>query len=172
MLPLPGIGSVTGFSGQRKHSQAFFKFTSFTEPGAIYRCSAASCLVHSSVLMQIHTLTVGFKHMRVYSATPVSFLDSIACSKCQELSMVDQWTCSDCRFDADEPEREPQIFRRIKLNVDMSPDDFVTTQVPLPAARCSVMPVRRIGRHGHHEHVLTSCRNSTEARMARGSRCL
>lgn len=37
VLPLPGIGSVNGFSGQRKHSQAFFKFTSFTEPGAIFR---------------------------------------------------------------------------------------------------------------------------------------
>jgi prolyl oligopeptidase PreP (S9A serine peptidase family) len=40
VLPLPGIGSVNGFSGQRKHSQAFFKFTSFTEPGAIYRCES------------------------------------------------------------------------------------------------------------------------------------
>lgn len=38
VLPLPGIGSVAGFSGRRQDSEAFFKFTSFTEPGAIYRC--------------------------------------------------------------------------------------------------------------------------------------
>ena len=38
VLPLPGIGSVAGFSGRREDSDAFFKFTSFTEPGAIYRC--------------------------------------------------------------------------------------------------------------------------------------
>jgi prolyl oligopeptidase len=44
VLPLPGIGSVNGFSGQRKHSQAFFKFTSFTEPGAIYRRALTSRL--------------------------------------------------------------------------------------------------------------------------------
>ena len=60
--------------------------------------------------------------------------------------MIDQGTCSVCRFDADEPEREPQIFRRIKLNVDMSPDDFVTTQVLLPVPRCSATPVRGLDR--------------------------
>ena len=56
MLPLPGIGSVNGFSGQRKHSQAFFKFTSFTEPGAIYRRAAASCFVHCATVMWRHAV--------------------------------------------------------------------------------------------------------------------
>ena len=37
VLPLPGIGSVAGFSARRQDSEAFFTFTSFTEPGAIYR---------------------------------------------------------------------------------------------------------------------------------------
>jgi prolyl oligopeptidase len=68
VLPLPGIGSVAGFSGRRQDSEAFFKFTSFTEPGAIYR------------------------------------------------------------FDTEQPELEPQIFRRIKLQCEFEPDDFVTRQ--------------------------------------------
>lgn len=42
VLPLPGIGSVTSFSGRRKDSEYFFTFTGFTEPGAIYRADAQS----------------------------------------------------------------------------------------------------------------------------------
>lgn len=34
---LPGVGSVTGFSGERKYSELFFSFQSFVEPGATYR---------------------------------------------------------------------------------------------------------------------------------------
>jgi len=34
---LPGVGSVTGFSGERKDDEFFFSFTSFVEPGATYR---------------------------------------------------------------------------------------------------------------------------------------
>ncbi|KAL6754676.1 prolyl oligopeptidase [Haematococcus lacustris] len=34
---LPGLGSITGFSGERKDSEFFFSFTSFVEPGATYR---------------------------------------------------------------------------------------------------------------------------------------
>lgn len=30
---LPGVGSVTGFSGERKDDEFFFSFTSFVEPG-------------------------------------------------------------------------------------------------------------------------------------------
>ncbi len=33
-LPLPGLGSVGSLSGDRKGSELFFSFTSFTEPGA------------------------------------------------------------------------------------------------------------------------------------------
>ena len=39
-LPLPGIGSVAGFSGDHKYSEFFFSFTGFTEPGAQYHCIA------------------------------------------------------------------------------------------------------------------------------------
>jgi hypothetical protein len=52
----------------------------------------------------------------------------------QEFPADQSRSCCIYRFDADQPEREPQMFRRIKLNVDMSPDDFVTTQVPPSAA--------------------------------------
>jgi prolyl oligopeptidase PreP (S9A serine peptidase family) len=65
VLPLPGIGSVNGFSGQRKHSQAFFKFTSFTEPGAIYRRAMTSRLLamcKGSVVMQSCASLVSFVH--------------------------------------------------------------------------------------------------------------
>jgi prolyl oligopeptidase len=36
-LKLPGLGSVGGFSGERKETETFFNFTSFTVPGTIYR---------------------------------------------------------------------------------------------------------------------------------------
>lgn len=36
-LKLPGIGSVSGFSGNRKSTECFFGFSSFAEPGATFR---------------------------------------------------------------------------------------------------------------------------------------
>jgi len=36
-LKLPGIGTVSGFGGRVWDTHTFFSFTSFTEPGAIYR---------------------------------------------------------------------------------------------------------------------------------------
>ncbi|KAG2433756.1 hypothetical protein HXX76_008118 [Chlamydomonas incerta] len=40
-LPLPGVGSVGAMSGDRKGSELFFSFTSFTEAGALYRIDTA-----------------------------------------------------------------------------------------------------------------------------------
>lgn len=108
MLPLPGIGSVSGFSGKRKHSEAFFKFTSFTEPGAIYRCSSDAAKM-SNLLF-------------------VAFACKVNCCYLSSSSKQGA-SAARCRFDAAHPEQEPKVFRRIKLNVDMSPDDFVTRQV-------------------------------------------
>lgn len=36
-VQLPGIGSVTGFSGDHKATEFFLTFASFTEPGATFR---------------------------------------------------------------------------------------------------------------------------------------
>ncbi|WP_234047463.1 prolyl oligopeptidase family serine peptidase [Luteolibacter pohnpeiensis] len=41
-LELPGIGTVGGFGGEMEDTQTFFAFTSFTNPGAIYRLDIAS----------------------------------------------------------------------------------------------------------------------------------
>ncbi len=41
-LTLPGIGTVAGFGGRAKDTHTFFSFTSFTEPGAIYRMEVAT----------------------------------------------------------------------------------------------------------------------------------
>ena len=42
LIDLPGIGSVGGFSGRAKDTHTFFSYTSFTEPGAIYRLDIAT----------------------------------------------------------------------------------------------------------------------------------
>ncbi|HKS36394.1 MAG TPA: prolyl oligopeptidase family serine peptidase, partial [Verrucomicrobiae bacterium] len=41
-IALPGIGSVTGFSGKRTDRETFYSFTSFTVPGTIYRLDFAA----------------------------------------------------------------------------------------------------------------------------------
>lgn len=38
-IPLPGLGSVREFAGRRKDDEAFFLYTDFAVPGAIYRCT-------------------------------------------------------------------------------------------------------------------------------------
>ena len=38
-VPLPGVGSVRGFSGRRQDSEMFFSFSSFTDPGSTFRCA-------------------------------------------------------------------------------------------------------------------------------------
>ena len=40
-VPLPGVGSVRGFSGRRVDSEMFFSYSSFTDPGSIFRCTHA-----------------------------------------------------------------------------------------------------------------------------------
>lgn len=36
-VPLPGLGSVSGFNGKRQDTETFYSFTSFTTPTTIYR---------------------------------------------------------------------------------------------------------------------------------------
>ena len=36
-IPLPGIGSASGFAGRRDHKETFYSFTGFTTPTTVYR---------------------------------------------------------------------------------------------------------------------------------------
>jgi prolyl oligopeptidase len=36
-IPLPGLGTASGFTGKRKDTETFYSYVSFTEPPAIYR---------------------------------------------------------------------------------------------------------------------------------------
>src|SRR5437763_14919359 len=36
-IPLPGLGTVGGFTGKRKDNETFYSYVSFTEPPTIYR---------------------------------------------------------------------------------------------------------------------------------------
>lgn len=54
-LPLPGIGSVGGFSGNHKSSEFFFSFVGFTEPGAQYRSDAADPHAEPTLVRRIST---------------------------------------------------------------------------------------------------------------------
>jgi prolyl oligopeptidase len=41
-LELPGLGTVAGFEGRREDAETYFRFTSFTTPGEIWRLDVAS----------------------------------------------------------------------------------------------------------------------------------
>jgi len=41
-FPLPGIGSVSGFSGKKDENEAFYSFTSYTRPSTIYKVDLES----------------------------------------------------------------------------------------------------------------------------------
>jgi prolyl oligopeptidase len=41
-VELPGLGTAAGFRGRREDPETFYSFTSFTDPGAIYRYDVAS----------------------------------------------------------------------------------------------------------------------------------
>lgn len=41
-VQLPSIGSAEGFGGKRSHNETFFSFTSFVDPGTIYRYDVAT----------------------------------------------------------------------------------------------------------------------------------
>lgn len=42
VLDLPGLGTVSGFQGDSADSETFYKFTSFNQPGIIYRLDVAN----------------------------------------------------------------------------------------------------------------------------------
>ena len=36
-IPLPGLGTASGFTGKRKDTETFYSYVSFTEPPTVYR---------------------------------------------------------------------------------------------------------------------------------------
>lgn len=51
-LPLD-VGTITGFSGERKQNEIFYKFTSFLTPGKIYHCDMAAEKVEPKIFRDI-----------------------------------------------------------------------------------------------------------------------
>ncbi|KAK9832937.1 hypothetical protein WJX74_002405 [Apatococcus lobatus] len=58
-IPLPGLGSIVSFSGNRKNLEFFFKFASFIEPGVIYRAELKSDTLLPTVFRR--SLVKGFQ---------------------------------------------------------------------------------------------------------------
>ena len=56
-VQLPGVGSVRGFGGRWDDSETFYSFSSYTDPGAVYRYDAASG--ESSLHYRTETATDG-----------------------------------------------------------------------------------------------------------------
>jgi prolyl oligopeptidase len=57
-LPLPSLGDVGAVSGTRKSNELFYSFTSFVEPGAVYRLGDASDASRSPALFRATKLSV------------------------------------------------------------------------------------------------------------------
>ena len=143
-LPMPGIGSVGGFSGNHRHSEFFFSFVGFTEPGAMYRCA------------RWHSAPV---ECACGGGTPCPTSSHPAAPSCPCRS----------RCDAADPAAAPSLFRRIQTK-GFSPDDFLTEQVQttlecsplvwLTCCACTHVPLLGgrgfPGAAGAHPHLLTA----------------
>ncbi len=53
-IPLPGKGALRGFSGRREDSEMFFSYSSFTDPGSIFRWTAV--LIRAIPFCCTHTI--------------------------------------------------------------------------------------------------------------------
>ena len=47
-IPLPGKGALRGFSGRREDNEMFFSYSSFTDPGSIFRWTPVRIRAESS----------------------------------------------------------------------------------------------------------------------------
>ena len=65
-VPLPGQGSVAGFSGKRAASETFYSFTSYTEPASIYRYDVERNLSTRVFTPQIRMDASAFESRQVF----------------------------------------------------------------------------------------------------------
>lgn len=157
-VPLPGVGSVREFSGRRKDAEAFFLYTDFAVPGAIYRqaplraaapASPDSLAAGSRPVIEQHG-TTGCHccctiNGRCYCCLPTSLLTApyafdaanLDIATCRLKRAVPARSCFACsaqgirwrRFDATQPGSQPQLFREAKLKADFSPEQLESRQV-------------------------------------------
>ena len=59
-IPLPGLGSIRGFSGRRRDSELFFNYTDFLSPGSIFRLDTAAGSSAAPQLFRQTQLSVDF----------------------------------------------------------------------------------------------------------------
>ncbi len=115
-LLLPGLGSVGGFSGDRKGTDFFFSYTSKGAVGcymdSVYKDRAS----HGTYTRrQSRCLAILCTHLLFFLS---GFVEP----------------GSTYRVDVADAEPEPTLFRRTKLSVEHNPEDYVTKQV---RARCA-----------------------------------
>ncbi|MCW4049921.1 MAG: prolyl oligopeptidase family serine peptidase [Candidatus Bathyarchaeota archaeon] len=65
-IELPGMGTVTGFTGKQKDSEAFYQFTSFTYPGSIYRIDLKNDLVEVYKEPELEFIPEGYVTNQVF----------------------------------------------------------------------------------------------------------
>jgi prolyl oligopeptidase len=65
-VALPGLGSVAGFAGKRSHREAFYCYTSYTEPASIYRYDVVSGLSTRVFTPQVLFDTSAFESAQVF----------------------------------------------------------------------------------------------------------
>ncbi|RUO22924.1 S9 family peptidase [Aliidiomarina minuta] len=65
-LRLPGIGSISGFTGDKNHLETFFSFVSFTEPGIVYHYDIANHELNEHYRTEIPASLTGYETRQVF----------------------------------------------------------------------------------------------------------
>ncbi len=111
-------------------SEFFFSFTSFMEPGAIYRCPAHAV---AGRRQQFCWPPASLRPAAPGPPEPAKSISSVLHCNFVVKSLAVLCNTRGCmrlhdRADANSPGQEPKIFRRIELQCKFSADDFVTKQ--------------------------------------------